>query len=128
MSGTHSLDLRERVVAAWQQGEGKSAIALRFMLGYATVRRYIARFEATGSVCARAHGGGAPRKVDAAGEGVLRQLVCERPDATDEELARVYAVRAGRSIHHATVNRALRRMGLTRKKSHSTRPSATRRP
>ncbi|NOJ83947.1 helix-turn-helix domain-containing protein, partial [Myxococcus xanthus] len=109
-------------------GEGKSAIARRFMLGYATVRRYIARFEVTGSVCARPHGGGAPRKVDAAGEEVLRRLVCERPDATDEELARVYAVRAGCVINHTTVNRALRRMGLTRKKSPSTRPSETPRP
>lgn len=124
MSGTHSLDLRERVIAAWQQGEGKSAIARRFMLGYATVRRYIARFETNGSVCALPHGGGAPRKVDAAGEDVLRQWVSEHPDTTDEELARVYAVRAGRSINHSTVNRALRRMGLTRKKSLSTRPSA----
>ncbi|WP_095960447.1 helix-turn-helix domain-containing protein [Corallococcus macrosporus] len=125
MSSTHSLDLRERVIAAWQEGEGKSAIARRFMLGYAPVRRYIARFETTGSVRARPHGGGAPRKVDAAGEEVLRRLVCERPDATDEELARVYAVRAGCAINHTTVNRALRRMGLTRKKDPSTRPSAT---
>ncbi|MHA7635040.1 helix-turn-helix domain-containing protein [Corallococcus sp. M7] len=60
MSNTHSLDLRERVIAAWPQGEGKSAIARRFMLGYATVRRYIARFEARGSVHPRPHGGGAP--------------------------------------------------------------------
>ncbi|WP_082207150.1 helix-turn-helix domain-containing protein [Corallococcus macrosporus] len=125
MSSTHSLDLRERVIAAWQEGEGKSAIARRFMLGYATVRRYIARFETTGSVRARPHGGGAPRKVDAAGEEVLRRLVCERPDATDEELAGVYAVRAGCAINHTTVNRALRRMGLTRQKGPSTRPSAT---
>lgn len=78
MSGTHSLDLRERVIAAWQQGEGKSAIARRFMLGFATVRRYIERIEASGSLKARPHGGGAPRKVDEAGEAIIRQLVCER--------------------------------------------------
>ncbi len=128
MSGTHSLDLRERVIAAWRQGEGKSAIARRFMLGYATVRRYIARFEESGSVQARPHGGGAPRKVDAEGEAVLRQLVRERPDATDEELTRLYEQRAGSCISHATVNRALHRMRLTRKKSRSTRPSETARP
>ncbi|WP_095959969.1 helix-turn-helix domain-containing protein [Corallococcus macrosporus] len=128
MSTPRSLDLRERVVAARQEGEGKSAIARRLMLGHATVRRYIARFEATGSVRARPHGGGAPRKVDATGEEVPRRLVCERPDATDEELARVDAVRAGCAINHTTVNRALRRMGLTRKRSPATRPSATPRP
>jgi transposase len=125
MAGTHSLDLRERVIAAWREGEGKSAIARRFMLGYATVRRYIARFEQTGRVQALPHGGGNPRKVDAAGEAVLLQLVLERPDATDEELARLYAQRAGRTLGHATVNRALQRLGLTRKKSRSMRPSET---
>ncbi|NOJ81916.1 helix-turn-helix domain-containing protein [Myxococcus xanthus] len=87
MSSTHSLDLRERDIAAWHEGDGKSAIARRFMLGYVTVRRYIARFEATGSACARPHGSGAPRKVVAAGEEVLLRLVCEHPDATDEGLA-----------------------------------------
>ncbi|NOK23938.1 helix-turn-helix domain-containing protein [Corallococcus carmarthensis] len=115
MSGTHSLDLRERVIEAWRQGKGKSVIARRFMLGYATVRRYIARFEASESVHARPHGGGAPRKVDATGEALLRQLVNEHPDATDEELARQYSQRAEDSISHATVNRVLHRMGLTRK-------------
>jgi transposase len=74
MSGTHSLDPRERVIAAWRQG--KSAIARRFMLGYSTVRRYIVRFEASGSVRARPPGAGALRKVDAAGEAVLWQSWC----------------------------------------------------
>ncbi|RKG89460.1 transposase [Corallococcus sp. CA049B] len=128
MSNGHSLDLRERVIAAWQQGEGKSAIARRFMLGYATVRRYITRFEASGSARPRPHGGGARRKVDAEGEALLWRLVRERPDATDEELARLYAQHAQYTVGHATVNRVLHRMGLTRKKSHSTPWRATARP
>ncbi|MBZ4336759.1 helix-turn-helix domain-containing protein [Corallococcus coralloides] len=128
MSNGHSLDLRERVIAAWQQGEGKSAIAQRFMLGYATVRRYIARFEASGSCRPRPHGGGARRKVDAEGEALLRRLVGERPDATDEELARLYTQHAQCAVGHATVNRVLHRMGLTRKKSHSMPWRATARP
>jgi|GEM_PF-4304817 hypothetical protein len=60
MSGTHAVDLHERVIAAWRQG--KSAIARHFMFGYSTVRRYIVRFEASGSVRARPRVGGALRK------------------------------------------------------------------
>ncbi|WP_163995125.1 hypothetical protein [Pyxidicoccus caerfyrddinensis] len=56
MPGTHSLDLRKRIIAAWQQGEGKSAIARRFIPGYATARRDIGRFDACGSVSARPYG------------------------------------------------------------------------
>jgi transposase len=88
MSGTHAVDLHERVIAAWRQG--KSAIARHFMFGYSTVRRYIVRFEASGSVRARPAGWRRPTQV------------CERPDAMDEESARVYAPRAGRTLNHAT--------------------------
>jgi transposase len=125
MSAAHSLDLRERVIEAYCAGEGKAAIARRFIVGYATVRRYITQWLDSGSVAALAHGGGMPRKVDAQGEVVLVGLVRKHPDATDEELARLYAHATGCRVGHATVNRTLARCGLTRKKSRSTRSSAT---
>lgn len=125
MPAAHSLDLRERVVEAHRAGEGPESIARRFMLGQATVYRYLAQWRASGTCAPKPHAGGPGRKVDAGGERVLVALVQQRPDATDEELARLYAQATGCRIGHATANRALRRLGLTRKKSRSMPPSAT---
>ncbi len=41
----YSLDLRERIVKSWQQGQPKRAIARAFMVSYSTVKRYIIRFQ-----------------------------------------------------------------------------------
>ncbi len=46
----YSLDLRERIVKSWQQGQRKSAIARTFMVSYSSVKRYIRRFQLLGHV------------------------------------------------------------------------------
>ncbi|CAM3173531.1 hypothetical protein G4177_26215 [Corallococcus sp. ZKHCc1 1396] len=112
----HSLDLRERIIQARQDGESQAELSWRFLVGYATVRRYLGQWEKTGRIGPKPPGGGMPRCIQAQGEAVLRQLLMERPDFTDEKLQRLYAQRTGASVSAATVNRTVRRLGLTRKK------------
>jgi len=40
----YSLNLRERIVKSWQQGQPKYAIARAFMVSYISVKRYIKRY------------------------------------------------------------------------------------
>lgn len=124
----HSLDLRERIIQARQEGESQAELSRRFLVGYATVRRYLTQWERTGRIGPKPPGGGMPRRIQGEGEAVLRQLLKERPDFTDAELQRLYVQRMGTMVSAATLNRTVHRLGLTRKKSRSTPARGTPRP
>jgi transposase len=118
----YSMDLRERVVAACDRGEGtREEIARRFRVGVAWVYRLLQRRRETGSIEPKPHGGGQKPAFDPPAAERLRQAVEDRPDATLEELREAVGIACGTSAVH----RALERLGLPRKKSRSGPPSRT---
>ena len=118
----YSMDLRERVVAACDRGEGtREQIAKRFQVGLAWVYRLLQRRRETGSIEPKPHGGGQKPAFDPPAAERLRQAVADRPDATLEELRESVGIACGTSAVH----RALERLGLPRKKSRSGPPSKT---
>jgi transposase len=121
---TYSMDLRERVVAALDEGESSLEVAARFGVSDSWVRKLRLRRAATGSIAPKPHGGGKQRCIDAAGEELLREIVAERNDAILAELCEAFAARRKR-VSVPSMSRALIRMGLTLKKRASTPPSAT---
>ena len=117
-----STDLRERVLAAWEAGEGsQAAVARRFRVGERTLQRWLQAARSEGrrrpKVPARSRGlvGGAV--------AALAGLVDEQNDATLAEYAGRLAARTGVRRSLAAVCRALKSLGLVRKKKHSGRPS-----
>jgi transposase len=118
------MDLRARVMAAVDEGEPTLEVAARFGVHDSWVRKLKRRRKRTGSIAPHPHGGGPERKIDAATERRLRALVCANNDATLEEL-RAGLAKEGKSVSITSIWRALARLGLTLKKKHSTRPSAT---
>lgn len=117
-----SDDLRLRIHESRQAGETTAEVAERFGVSTAFVRRLEQRFRLTGCLAPRPHGGGrAPRL--AGREADLRRAVAERPDATPAEHRERLELPASR----VTVWRAMRRLGLTRKKK-STHASERDRP
>jgi transposase len=118
----YSMDLRERVVAACDRGEGtREEIARRFCVGVAWVYRLLQRRREAGSIEPKPHGGGQEPAFDTAAAERLRQAVADRPDATLKELREAVGVACGTSAVH----RALGRLGLPRKKSRSGPSSRT---
>jgi transposase len=124
MPRAYSPDLRERALAACEAGEGSQAeIAARFRIGERTLSRWLQ--------AARSEGRRAP-KVPARSRGLvggvvaaLAGLVEEQNDATLAEYAERLAARTGVRRSLAAVCRALKRLGLGRKKKHFGRPSRT---
>src|SRR5262245_7678988 len=104
-------DLRLRIHEACQAGESTAEVAERFSVSPAFVRRLKQRFRQTGSL-APLPGGRGPRRKLAAHDETLRQAAREHPDATPAEHKDRLKLPASR----VTVWRALRRLGLTRKK------------
>jgi len=111
----YSMDLRERVARAVANGMSKAEAARRYELGLSTVKRYV-RLGAGGSLRPRISPG-RPRALDAAGVVALRAQVAAYPDATIAEHQRLWQAAQGTAPSRATLGRALRRVGWTRKKS-----------
>ena len=118
MARAYSQDLRERIRAAWERDEGSRAqLAARFGVSISCVRDLIRRVKATGSVAAKMHGGGAPRKADAWQEQLLAGLVAARSDDTlEEHRTALAAMPGGASVSGPTISRMLTRLRLTQKK------------
>ena len=110
----YSMDLRQRVVAACDQGEGtRGEIARRFRVSVPWVYKLLRRRRDTGSIAAKPHGGGQPSAFDTDAAERLRRAVADCPDATLEELREAVGVDCSVSAVH----RALEKLDLPRKKS-----------
>lgn len=117
MGWAYSVDLRERVVAAFdREGLSDQEMAAVFRIGEATVRRWKRLRRETGALDPRPGGGGNPPRVAPEQYAVLRAIVDEKPDLTDQEVAWEFHRRTGRSVSRASMNRTLNRLKLTRKK------------
>ena len=122
-----SLDLRERVAAACDEGSrSQPEIAGDFGVSLSFVTKLLRRRRVTGGVAAKPRAGGFASAVDGRAEAELRSMVREDPDATLSELADGLAARLGVRRSIPVICRALRRLGLPRKKRRSTPASGTR--
>lgn len=111
--GPYSKDLRERVAAAVDQGEGsRREIARRFRVSLTFVFRLLRRRHDAGTLEPKPHGGCPPPTLGPDELQRLAELIREQPDATLERLRQ----RGGFRCSLTTIWRALRRRGLTRKK------------
>jgi transposase len=117
MPKPYSADLRERVLLAGEAGLSPAIIARRFGVGLSTVYLWRQQARAEGRRCAKPHAGGRTPGIDATGEAILRALVSEQNDRTLDEYREQLAARTGRPrVSRPTLCRALRRLGLWRKK------------
>lgn len=118
MARGYAMDLRERVVAAaHEEGLSQPALATRFRVSEGTVYNWLRRERETGSVAPKPHGGGHPRAVDARGDDVLTALVRAQNVRTLDEVATLYTGETSVPLSRTALWRALRRLGLARKKS-----------
>jgi transposase len=108
-----SEDLRKRILDTIEHGDGSlRQIARRFLVSVSFITRLLQLHRSTGSLEPRPHGGGNPAVLSPEDLEQLRELVRRQPDATLEELRQ----RLGVSCSLMTISRALRKLGLPRKK------------
>ena len=111
----YSTDLRHRILAAVQAGDGKSAVARRFCVERSTVRRYLRQWERTGSLAPKPIPGAPPAIAPEQYPALLTQLTA-LPDATLEAHCDRWEAEQGVRVSISTMSRAQRRAGWTRKK------------
>src|SRR3954466_6405695 len=124
MPRAYSTDLRERALAACEAGEGRqSEIARAYRIGERTLSGWLKIAREEGRRAPRpGRGGTRPVGGEAA---TLAGLVAERNDATLAEYADLLAERAGVRRSPSALCRALKALGLVRKKRRSRPPSGT---
>jgi transposase len=119
---TYSMDLRERVVAACDARDAtREQIAARFSVSVSWIRDLLKRRRETGSIAPKPHGGGRPPAFAGEAAQRLRAAADAAADATLAELAEA----AGVACVPSAVHGALKRLGVTRKKSRGGPPSRT---
>jgi transposase len=120
------VGVREAIVHAYhQQGLSYSQIAALLGIGQATVNRVLRLHRETGGVQPRPGGGGNLSPLRGAFAGFLETLIAELPDATVAELTKTLMSRAAVRTSRSSVQRALARLGYTRKKRPSSLRNAT---
>lgn len=123
----HPMDkrVREAIVRARKKALSYEEIAELLGVGRATVSRTLRLERETGGVQPRPRGGGNPSLIRDEVAALLEKLVTKTPDATVLELTIELCAQAKIEVSRASVQRALTRLGYTRKKRRSLRPSAT---
>ena len=110
-----SLDLRERIVRAVENGSSIRQAALRFEVSPSAAVKLLRRVRESGNA-APARFGGHRRPILDEHEALVRSLLNAKPDTTLVELQAELARRGVVVRAPSTILRWLRRSGLTRKK------------
>jgi len=118
------MDLRERVVGAVEGGMAQSVAARTFGVGRVTVQRWVRRRRETGGLAPSPRPGSAPA-IGPDDAVALRAQVAGTPDATLAEHCATWATARGERVGISAMHRALRRLGITRKKRQSEPASRT---
>jgi len=121
----YSQDLRDRVLAAVEEGLSAREVAEQFQVSPSYVIKAWQRFARTGERSARAQRSHTPRKLSERQYEAIRTQVAAKPDATMAELCAWVTQEHGVSISLASMWTTLSRLGLTLKKSSARRRART---
>lgn len=119
---TISLDLRERVLAAYDAEEGtREEVARRFRVSLGLVKKLLQQRRRIGDIRPQHHRSGCKPRIVASHQHQLRTLLAKKPDLTLRELRAATGLACTLpAIHHVLV-----RLGLTYKKRRSGQASRT---
>jgi len=117
----YPVELRSRIVDAIDRGVGsRSQVAALFGVWVNCVGNYLRQRDRTGTLAPRPDGGGRAPALGPDRYDEVRQLLAAQPDLTLDQLRD----RMGLGCSLAAVSRTLKKLGLTRKKKRSWRPSS----
>ena len=111
--GTLSLDLRERILASYDEGEGsREEVAQRFRVSLGMVKKLLQQRRRIGEIGAQHHRAGRKPTIEASHQRQLRKLLAGRVDMTLKEMRGALELDCSLQAIHVVLGR----MGLTYKK------------
>lgn len=114
----YSLDLRERIVRAYEQGQGSIAeVAVQFSVSISFVKKMLRQWRQTSDLTPLPHGGGKPPSLTPRQMHLLKRKVQQQSDISLADLQDLLSEQESVKVHLSTISRALSKLGLPRKKS-----------
>ncbi len=114
----YSLDLRQRVVSAYENGvETILEVATRFQVSDSFIKKLLRRKRTTGTIAPIGHRGGQPKRLSEKHRKWILKTVLATPDITLEDLRESLLSEHNISASVPTLSRELRALNLRRKKS-----------
>ena len=118
MPASYSYDLRQRVMAAYQQKEGSMRqLAERFKLHFTTVRNWVKQSKTDSSLTPKTFSNGRRSMIQAEHKAFLENLYRQQPDLTHVEAGERFMTQFGRHPSVWVMSRAHKRLGISRKKN-----------
>lgn len=122
----YSVDLREKILRAVDEGHPRNEIIKLFGVSRATIKRYLKQRRETGDLEVKPIPGRPSKKFVPLQAGLVAQLEAN-PDATLQMHCQMWEQEHGLRVSTTTMGRAIRRVGWTRKKRRWVPQSATKR-
>lgn len=118
MPVAYSLDLREKAVSAYENGEGsQEEIAKRFCIGLRTLQEWLVLKKETGSVEPKEYiYRGRQTIIGEAGSAFIKKIIEEKPDVLIAEIRSSYKKKFKIEVAQSMISRALEKLNLRRKK------------
>jgi transposase len=111
----YSQDLRAKVLRAVDQGYPREEIVKLLGVSRATIKRYVKQRRETGTVAPKAIPGRPPKKLGLLQAELVAQLQAH-DDLRLEDHCQLWEQTHGVTVSTATMSRAIKRVGWTRKK------------
>lgn len=120
MAAAYSLDLRKKILSAWQNKEGSQRdLAKRFKISLSFIRDFLRRYRETGEIAAKPQGGDRRSKIKGKEQELLQKMVTEQSDIYLREIQSALQQRTGIDVSVSSLCRTLKRLKLGRKKNFS---------
>jgi transposase len=111
----YSQDVREKVLRAVDQGYPRGEIVKLLGVSLATIKRYLKQRRETGTVAPKAISGRPPKELGKLQADLVAQLQAH-DDIRLEDHCQLWEQTQGVKVSTATMSRAIKRVGWTRKK------------
>jgi transposase len=118
MAAAYSIDLRTKILQAYQNKEGSQRqIAARFDVSASFVRNLLRKYRETGEVAAKPQGGDRRSKLTEQQQEMLKEIISEKSDICLHEIQSIVQERTGISISISSLSKTLIRLKLRRRKT-----------
>ena len=111
----YSIDVREKVLRAVDQGYPREEIIKLLGVSRATIKRYLKQWRDTGTIAPKAIPGRTPKKLGLLQADLAAQLQTH-DDLRLEDQCRLWEQTHGVYVSTSTMSEAIKRLGWTRKK------------
>lgn len=117
MPASYSLDLRKKVLTAWQNKEGSQQnLAKRFDVSLSFVRDLLRLYRQTNDITPKLQGGDRRSKLKSKDMELLQTMVTQQNDIYLREIQSTLEQNQGIKVSVSSLSRTLKRLKLGRKK------------